>query len=71
MRSKPNNIELKEILIKLYFEQGKISACIVIAEELNIDMLRSDVRAVIAKYYQREDNHGDVRAIIFWLMYLL
>jgi len=63
LRSNPNNIELKEILIKLYFEQGKESACIVISEELNINLLKPEIKAIIAKCHLRENNHGDARSI--------
>lgn len=56
IKQNSDDIVLKESLIRLYYRQGKHSTCIVIAEEYDIDLLTSDVRAMVAKCYLKEDN---------------
>ena len=64
LRDNPQNIELKEILIKLYFNQGKISTCIVISDEIkNLNLLRLEIRALIAKCHLKENNQSQARGI--------
>lgn len=58
LKSDPNNMELKSILIGSYFDSGKISTVLIIAEEIgNLSMLDVDARAKIAKCYLKEHNH--------------
>ncbi|KAA3639127.1 MAG: AAA family ATPase [Bacteroidetes bacterium] len=57
LQKMPGNVELKQILLSVYFKQGKISACIVIAEEISdLSALSPEVRAIIAKCYLKEEN---------------
>lgn len=64
LRSNPNNLEAKELLIGLYFKQEKISTCIVIAEELpNLALLKPETRAVLAKCYLRDGNNSEAGAL--------
>ncbi len=62
IRSEPNNIELKSILIDTYFKQKKRSACIVLAEAIaDKSQIPLDTRARIAKCYLRENNRDAAR----------
>ena len=64
LRQYPANMELKEALIRLYFRQEKISACIIIGEELlNQGTLSSDCKAILAKCYLQEGNTETARDI--------
>lgn len=64
LKENPHNTELKEILIQLFFDQGKISACIVVSEEINnLNLLRPEIRAIVAKCYLRENNQSEARSI--------
>lgn len=57
LQKMPENIELKQILLSVYFKLEKISACIVIAEEISdLSVLSPETRAIIAKCYLKEDD---------------
>ena len=64
LKKDPYSFDLKAKLIKLYFRQGKISTCIVIADEIkDLSVLDADTRGVIAKCYLEERNHNKARTI--------
>lgn len=53
----PEKLDLKEALLNTYFKEEKISACIVIAEEINnLSNLSPRTQALIAKCYLYEGN---------------
>ncbi len=57
LQKMPGNVELKQILLSVYFKQDKISACIVIAEEISdLSVLSPEIRAIVAKCYLKEEN---------------
>ncbi|MEO1626785.1 MAG: ATP-binding protein [Bacteroidota bacterium] len=57
LRQEPENTGFKEALIDLYYRQDKISACIIIGEELLATAgVSIDCMATIAKCYLQEDN---------------
>jgi len=60
----PNHSEAKEILAKVYFEKGKVSATIIIAEELlDEDELSLEGQIILAKSYLAEKNMGRAREL--------
>lgn len=64
IRSKPHDVELKGILINTYFKQEKISACIIIAEEIkNLNLLPIEIRAIVAKCYLRDGDENVAQSI--------
>ncbi len=64
LQSNPSSAELKGILIDQYFQQGKISTCIIIGEEIgDISQLPLDTQAKLAKCYLREDNHNQAQSM--------
>lgn len=63
LKKDPNNLELKEMLIDLYFQQNKLSTCIVIAEEIEAHLLSPYIKALVAKCYLREGNVGQARTL--------
>jgi SpoVK/Ycf46/Vps4 family AAA+-type ATPase len=64
LKKDPRNIEFKEILIQAYFDQDKISTCIVIAEEIgNYRKLSVDTRIILAKCFLREGDKGEAKSI--------
>ena len=64
LKKDPGNIEFKEILIQAYFDQGKISTCIVIAEEIgNYRKLSADTRIILAKCFLREGDKVEAKSI--------
>ena len=63
IRVNPKDIELKGILIKLYFSQEKISACIVVSENLEFVKLETEARAIIAKCYLKENNFSEAKKV--------
>jgi len=64
LQQQPANAELKEILMGIYFKQQKISACIIIGEELeNRDGLSKEGKVILAKSYLREGNSGAARSL--------
>jgi SpoVK/Ycf46/Vps4 family AAA+-type ATPase len=70
MRENPFNLELKEILIETYFSQEKLSACIVIAEEIgDFKKLSKETRVILAKCYLRENNKSEAKEIYQQLVY--
>lgn len=69
LKKDPGNIEFKEILIQAYFDQGKISTCIVIAEEIgNYRKLSADTRIILAKCFLREGDKSEAKSIYFNLV---
>jgi len=63
LKKDPNNLELKEMLIDLYFQQDKLSTCIVIAEEIETHLLSPYIKSLVAKCYLREGNVGQARTL--------
>ena len=58
------NTELKEILIKAYYSQEKISICLMLVEELaDLNDLSVETRTIIAKCYLKENNQHLARKI--------
>ncbi len=53
----PNNIEGKNFLAQYYFQIGKLSACIVLGEELEAkDNLSIETKLILSQAYYRENN---------------
>jgi len=64
LKADPSNAELKGVLIDQYFNQGKISTCIIIGEEIgDLNLLPIDTQAKLAKCYLREGNQNQAQAI--------
>lgn len=63
IKKNPNKTSFKESLIKVYFNQNKISACLIVAEGINIDEVKIETQAIIAKCYLRENYTSEARAI--------
>lgn len=64
LKRRPQDKELKELLIQVYFKRDKTSICIVIAEEFNSFWeLSIPIRAMIAKCYLREHNNQQAREV--------
>jgi len=64
LKGNPSSLELKGILIEIYFNQGKYSPCIVIAEEEGDPILFSkQVRAKLAKCYLNEGDSANANQI--------
>ena len=57
LQNNPNSIELKGLLIEMYFRQGKVAPCIIIAEEIGaVEALSPDQQAIVAKCYLQEGD---------------
>jgi len=64
LKYQPNHSEAKEMLAKVYFGNGKISASIIIAEELlSSSKLSLDGQVVLAKCYLKENNNAQALEI--------
>ena len=64
LRDQPDRLEWKEGLIALYFRQEKISACIIIGEEvLENGGLQPDTRAILAKCYLHDGDTRTARSL--------
>jgi len=59
IRKEPQDIELKEILIEVYFAQKKYSTCLIIFEELgNHQLLSPPTRILLAKCYLKDGDQA-------------
>lgn len=59
IRKEPRDIELKEMLIEVYFAQQKYSICLIIFEELgNHQLLSPPTRVLLAKCYLKDGDHA-------------
>lgn len=63
LKNDPKNLELKEMLIDIYFQQNKLSTCIVIAEEIEDHVLSPYIKSLVAKCYLREGNVGKAKTL--------
>ncbi len=64
LKNNPHNLELKYLLIKSYYNQGKKSTCIVVAEEIgDNDKMPEDVQVIIARCYLSENSNQEARKI--------
>ncbi len=64
LKSNPDNKELKEVLIDVYFEQRKYSTCIIIEEEIgDINTTNSETLIKIAKCYLRTNDLNEAEQI--------
>ena len=64
LSQQPNNLEAKEILLQVYFRQGKYSACIIIGEELEHQSgVQNQTMATLAKCYLKENDIGSAKSI--------
>jgi len=64
MKAEPNDLDLKEALIEVYFAQGKNSACLIVFEELGDPvLLQPATRVLLAKCYLRDGDHGRAREL--------
>ncbi|WP_235297891.1 AAA family ATPase [Portibacter marinus] len=60
----PQNKEAKNYLAQLYFETGKLSACIILSEELmEKAQLFPDTKLILAKAYYAEKDMGKAKEI--------
>lgn len=59
IRKEPRDIELKEILIEVYYAQQKYSTCLIIFEELgNHQLLSPPTRVLLAKCYLKDGDQA-------------
>ena len=57
LKQDPQNIEGKNLLAQNYFRKGKLSACIILCEELDSKKnLNVDTKLTLAKAYFKEEN---------------
>lgn len=64
LRYDPKNIDGKNILAQNYFHQGKLSACIILAEELESSgNLLIATKLILAKAYFKEENNSRAKAL--------
>lgn len=64
IKSEPNDLDLKEALIEVYYRQGKNSTCLIIYEELgHPELLGPETRLLIAKCYLRDGDHDRAREL--------
>lgn len=60
----PDNINMKNLLARIFYQNKKYSACIILAEELMDDEIcEEDTMVVLSKAYLNEGNHGRSREI--------
>jgi SpoVK/Ycf46/Vps4 family AAA+-type ATPase len=64
IKSKSNDLDLKEALIEVYYAQGKNSTCLIIYEELgHPELLSPEIRLLVAKCYLRDGDHDRARQL--------
>lgn len=64
LKHDPKNIDGKNILAQDYFQKGKVSACIILAEELESSgNLLIATKLILAKAYFREENLSRAKAL--------
>ncbi|MBT8232439.1 MAG: AAA family ATPase [Bacteroidia bacterium] len=64
LKQEPNHYQAKDLLMKHYFQQQKLSACIILGEELmEAQNLSQEGYLILAKSYMKEGNSEKARDI--------
>ena len=60
--------ELKEILIEIYFNKAKLSACIVVGEGLDVANLSTNTLSILSRCYLKEGDRGKAEELYHLLI---